>query len=123
MCTSARSADRPLCGSLRKFRRRWFFVGHTTQFLALFVWMAAPLGAEYRPDSYGNPVWFNSLGIPDLDDAPPEGPDLSDSDSDTLPNWFEDYLGTDKYNPDSDDDLITDGDEITVTQTNPLQAD
>lgn len=113
----------PQAGFLREFRRRWYAVGHTAQFLALFTWLATPLGADFRPDENGQPVWHNANGQPDPENAPPEGPDFADHDGDTLANWLEDFQGTDKYNPDTDNDLITDADELTVTGTDPLDSD
>jgi hypothetical protein len=91
------------------------------------------------PDGGGNPVWSGALitesGIIGYDEneqpiygaiyepEPPEGPDTANNDADIFPNWYEDYIGTDKYNPDTDGDGISDSDEVTVTNTNPLSAD
>lgn len=110
-------------GFLRDLRRRWYVLGHSAQFLAVFMWLVTPLGADFRPDANGDPVWHDENGQPDPENAPLEGPDLADHDADGLANWYEDFLGTDKYNPDTDNDLITDADEVNVTSTNPLDAD
>lgn len=48
---------------------------------------------------------------------------MAHSDFDMLPNWYEAYIGTDPFNPDTDGDLITDRDELLVTHTNPLKKD
>jgi hypothetical protein len=108
--------------SLRRFRQRWSIVGHTAQFLALFLWVAFPLGASWEPDGSGQPVWYED-GVPAPENAPSEGPDVADYDGDTLPGWYETYIGTNVYNPDTDGDLVTDADEITVTGTDPLDSD
>jgi len=58
--------------------------------------------------------------------------DLTDSDSDGLPNAFEEYIGTDPLNPDTDGDGLTDREEITfdgnpnynpLNDTDPLNPD
>ena len=46
--------------------------------------------------------------------------DTADSDGDGLLNWQEDVLGTDKIKPDTDDDGLTDYEEVCFTLTNPL---
>ncbi len=46
-----------------------------------------------------------------------------DSDHDGLPDVQERVLGTDPNNPDTDNDGVTDGDEILKYRTNPLKAD
>ncbi len=45
---------------------------------------------------------------------------LGDCDEDGLTNEFEDVLGTDPLDPDSDDDGINDGDEVSVVGSDPL---
>ena len=47
----------------------------------------------------------------------------ADGDRDGLTNKVERALGTDSRNPDSDADGLTDGDEVNVYATNPLEAD
>jgi outer membrane protein OmpA-like peptidoglycan-associated protein len=47
----------------------------------------------------------------------------SDYDSDMLPNTREDSIGTDPYNPDTDTDKLSDGEEVLVYLTNPLKSD
>jgi len=49
--------------------------------------------------------------------------DWRDSDGDELPNWMEDYLGTDKNNPDTDDDDLPDGYEVLTLDSDPLTPD
>lgn len=48
---------------------------------------------------------------------------LDDSDGDGLYDVLEDYLGTDKNNPDTDNDGLTDFEEIYNTFTNPTKYD
>lgn len=50
------------------------------------------------------------------------GGDL-DSDGDGIPDWLELILGTDPYNPDSDDDGLSDGEEFWIYFTDPLNPD
>ncbi len=52
-----------------------------------------------------------------------ELPAAVDTDGDDLNNKREQLVGTDRNNPDSDRDGITDGSEIFVTKTNPLASD
>jgi hypothetical protein len=47
----------------------------------------------------------------------------TDSDDDGLTDGDEIGLGTDPFDPDSDDDGLTDGDEVNVHGTNPLDPD
>ncbi|HJS28414.1 MAG TPA: hypothetical protein VJ768_02250, partial [Anaerolineales bacterium] len=47
----------------------------------------------------------------------------ADPDSDGLSNQTEEGIGTDPLNPDTDGDLLTDGDEIINRGTDPLVAD
>ncbi len=48
---------------------------------------------------------------------------LDDGDGDKLNNLAEQALGTDPTNSDSDDDTLSDGDEVLTYRTNPLAAD
>lgn len=49
--------------------------------------------------------------------------DTTDSDSDGLYDYMEFLIGTDKYNPDTDGDGLSDNFEIMGTATNPLSKD
>ena len=49
--------------------------------------------------------------------------ELIDSDTDGVPDAFEDILGTDQKNPDTDGDGLTDMQETAVTDTDPLIPD
>ena len=46
-----------------------------------------------------------------------------DSDGDGLTNGEESRYGTDRKDPDTDDDGLSDGDEVLVHSTNPLDED
>lgn len=96
--------------------------------MAVLHWSAVSplLQARYIPDSVNPatpwetaPVWFDEASAPE----PEFGPDMRHSDFDLLPNWYEAFIGTDPYNPDTDGDSITDRDELVVTFTNPLDID
>ena len=64
-------------------------------------------------------VGESTLEYPNFDDIDYE----LDSDSDGLPDYYEDILGTDKNNPDTDGDGLTDGYEVFYLGTDPLKAD
>lgn len=49
--------------------------------------------------------------------------DMNDDDGDGLINYLEGYFGTDKDNPDTDGDGLTDNDETALISTNPLAVD
>src|SRR5690606_41475566 len=61
---------------------------------------------------------FRSLGL----NFVLEGCD-TDEDGDGINKCDEDKLGTDPTNPDSDNDGLTDGEEVNTYRTNPLNAD
>ena len=64
------------------------------------------------------------VGDTTLDDVPAEEIDYElDSDSDGLPDYYEDILGTDKNNTDTDSDGLSDGYEVFYLGTDPLKAD
>ncbi len=66
-------------------------------------------------------VGESSLVYPDFTD---EDIDYElDTDSDNLPDYYEDILGTDKDKADTDGDGLTDGDEVFFIGTDPLKAD
>lgn len=46
-----------------------------------------------------------------------------DSDGDGLPDWLELLIGTDPYNPDTDGDGLSDGEEYFIYFTDPLNPD
>lgn len=48
---------------------------------------------------------------------------VMDADQDGLSDERESQLGTNPNNPDTDDDLLTDGDEVLIWKTNPLIRD
>lgn len=52
-----------------------------------------------------------------------EDVDLTDSDNDGLPDFYEEVIGTDKYNVDSDNDGLPDGFELFTTFTYPNSSD
>ena len=108
--------------TLRSLRRqhwiKWLQI--TTVFLwSLFPPFYTPAPAAYTPDSQSppHPVWDGN------GDEPESGPDLSDDDSDGLPNWFEQWLGSDVGNPDTDYDGLSDADEQYLTGTDPINWD
>jgi len=69
--------------------------------------------------NYISDHWKSSYGLPL--DAPDV--DFQDPDGDGLNNLGEFQQGTDPFNPDTDGDGITDGDEVHLYKTNPLQQD
>jgi len=101
---------------------------HLLQWIALLSFLLQPVTisrAIYVPDANSPqpwaaaPTWQDENGAPE----PESGPDWSDYDNDGLPTWYEQFIGTDPYNPDTDGDGITDGDEVITTLTNPLLVD
>ncbi len=74
------------------------------------VWTLAYTGAG------GAGVDLDAVSVRALDGA-------ADEDGDGLPNAAEIAAGTDLRDPDSDDDGLSDGDEVNVHATNPLSAD
>ncbi|MFO7870876.1 MAG: OmpA family protein [Kiritimatiellia bacterium] len=68
----------------------------------------------------GGVVWTWGAGIePDL--VAEQGP--VDSDGDGLPDDVERRMGTDPFDPDTDDDGLSDGDEVHIYMTDPLNPD
>lgn len=64
-------------------------------------------------------VGESTLEYPDFDNIDYE----LDSDSDGLPDYYEDILGTDKNNADTDGDGLTDSYEVFYLGTDPLKVD
>jgi len=73
--------------------------------------------AEYAPDENNNPIWAGA------DAEPAEGPDWSDDEGDSVPNWLENYFETATWLADTDSDGLSDWDEIFGTGTNPVLWD
>jgi len=73
--------------------------------------------AEYAPDENNNPIWTGA------DAEPAEGPDWSDDEGDSVPNWLENYFETATWLADTDSDGLSDWDEIFGTGTNPVLWD
>ncbi|NPE08811.1 MAG: hypothetical protein GNW80_11065 [Asgard group archaeon] len=69
--------------------------------------------SDLMPDFW---EYINNLDL-NFDDS------QDDEDDDGLVNLDEYYVGTDIYNPDTDSDYLTDGDEVHNHTTNPLNAD
>ncbi|MHA1586263.1 MAG: hypothetical protein ACTSUW_02900 [Candidatus Heimdallarchaeota archaeon] len=69
--------------------------------------------SDLMPDYW---EYINNLDL-NFDDS------QADEDDDGLVNLDEYYAGTDVYNPDTDSDYLTDGDEVHNHTTNPLNAD
>lgn len=59
---------------------------------------------------------------PAIETEPPRE-EPGDSDGDGLSDDYEDEIGTDPNNPDSDDDALNDGEEVNDTGTDPLDPD
>lgn len=80
-------------------------------------WVYAPYGDNGSP-AFSDPNGLDGNGNPSLMNW---NTTWADSDSDTLPDWYEYIIGTNSNAWDSDGDGIGDYDEI-VTGTNPNQA-
>ncbi|MHA1928134.1 MAG: DUF7948 domain-containing protein [Candidatus Thorarchaeota archaeon] len=50
-------------------------------------------------------------------------PDYGDSDNDAISDYNETLIGTDRFDDDSDDDLLLDGAELYIHETDPLSND
>lgn len=61
--------------------------------------------------------------VPAVDAAPAPGTGVADSDGDGYDDQSELALGTDPNDPDTDDDDLTDGDELFIFATGPLNPD
>jgi hypothetical protein len=74
---------------LNHIGKKWFRVGHTLQLVAIAAYIGGnTASANYVPDASNQPVWQST------DEAPENGPDLTDYDTDGLPAWYETWLGT-----------------------------
>ena len=80
--------------------------GNDTEFNAIYG-----VGVNYRPGT----------GVPSDLRLTGEGP--QDSDGDGLTDDYERQIGTDPFDPDTDDDGLTDGEEVLTYKTNPLNPD
>jgi hypothetical protein len=74
------------------------------------------------PDTGGDVVADSEVPV-DEQTAGPHQEDVSDPDGDGLSNTEENQLGTDRNNPDTDGDGLTDGNELFTYGTDPLNAD
>jgi hypothetical protein len=78
--------------------------------------LAGQSGADFTtPQAWRDKYWPNCTD-------PSECGDQADPDHDGLTNLQEYKLGTDPNNPDSDQDGISDGDEVNVFSSNPLNS-
>ena len=68
-------------------------------------------------------VFALMLGIPAATVTAAPNPNPGDSDRDGLSNAFEKRLGTNKHDPDTDDDGLLDGEEWFRYFTNPVLTD
>ncbi len=84
-------------------------------------------GIDWSQSWTWNPQW--QTNDPMNDPEPPDGADWSDVDTDGLPAWIEEWYGilhacpmNMAGNPDCDGDGATDGEELMVMGTDPLNA-
>lgn len=84
-------------------------------------------GMDWTQSWTWNPQW--QTNDPVNDPEPPDGADLSDVDTDGLPAWVEEWYGILRAcpvnmagNPDCDGDGATDGEELQLMGTDPLNA-
>ena len=69
----------------------------------------------------GGVVWHWAAGVAPIIVSAGGAP--VDSDGDGLTDRFEEEIGTDPYNPDSDQDGLNDGEEVNSWKTDPLNRD
>lgn len=72
-------------------------------------------------DGYGDKIESVPFVVSKKDDG--YAVDFLDSDGDGLADIYEEMIGTDKNNPDTDDDGLTDYQEVYITDTDPLKYD
>ncbi len=81
----------------------------------------ADMGAEEFVDTNANglPDWWETLHY----GGPTNATASADDDGDSLTNMEEYTWGADPHNGDTDDDGLSDGDEVSIHSTNPLNPD
>lgn len=112
--TSKQVKEESVIPSLRLLRRqRWLLY---LQITATLCWSLTPpvrmVAQEVREDDR----FVSMLAATEKSE---DKKDWADDDYDGLPNWLEDQIGTDRFNPDTDGDGIFDGDEVFLTGTDP----
>ena len=112
--------------ALQTYRTKWRSFGQVLQASAFAAWICLSLpGAQAAyvpsdpsaPADRAAPVW-DGVGT-----APAQGANWTDADLDYLPAWWESWYGTHPGDPDTDDDLILDRDELAITHTDPRLRD
>ena len=99
----------------------WFFEGDKVEVRATVSdgWVFENWNSDTRDSSNVKEITLTS----DINLIAHFGPDLSDSDNDSLVEFLETLIGTDPQNEDTDGDSINDGDEITANSLNPTVDD